>query len=371
MYTKHFGLTALPFENVPDPAFFFDSGDYHTVLQRMTDSLAAGKGLMAVAGPIGAGKTTLSQKLMADLPETTRLVWLAEPPTSAAGLLLFVAQELGLEDVSDERVFAMRDLRSRLLRLSAAGEQCLVIVDESHLACDDTLEGVRLLNNLEEGPKKLLQIILVGQQELVEMLSRPEREAFRQRIAALEVIGKMDPPRLREYVLHRLRVAGAKAPVFTDNALETVAVSTGGIPRVTNSLCDRSLRVAWEADKSTVDAAEVHQAAIDLGLGRKTLHYILKLRSEHHEKEDGPPKEEEPAAKEAPADDVSPAEEFLRAPEEGEDREKERADPRLGGPLLFLLLSVAAFAGSIWFYCSRGGTPTAGNCLAKLLQSLF
>jgi general secretion pathway protein A len=370
MYTKHFGLTALPFENVPDPAFFFDSGDYHRILQRMTDSLAAGKGLMAVAGPIGAGKTTLSQKLMADLPETTRLVWLAEPPASAAGLFLFVAQELGLEDVPDERVFAMRDLRSHLLRMNNAGRQCLVIIDESHLASDDTLEGIRLLNNLEEGPKKLLQIILVGQQELVEKLSRPELEPFRQRISALEVIGKMEPSGLRAYVLHRLQVAGAKAPVFSDNALETVAVSTGGIPRVTNSLCDRSLRVAWEAGRNTVDAAEVHQAAIDLGLGRKTLHYILKLRSEHQEKQDAPPKEE-PAVKEDPAGDVSREEKLSRAPEEAEEREKKRAEPRLGGPLLFLLLSVAAFAGSIWFYCSRAGIPSAGNCLGKLLQSFF
>jgi general secretion pathway protein A len=370
MYTKHFGLTALPFENVPDPAFFFDSGDYHRILQRMTDSLAAGKGLMAVAGPIGAGKTTLSQKLMADLPETTRLVWLAEPPASAAGLFLFVAQELGLEDVPDERVFAMRDLRSHLLRMNNAGRQCLVIIDESHLASDDTLEGIRLLNNLEEGPKKLLQIILVGQQELVEKLSRPELEPFRQRISALEVIGKMEPSGLRAYVLHRLQVAGAKAPVFSDNALETVAVSTGGIPRVTNSLCDRSLRVAWEAGRNTVDAAEVHQAAIDLGLGRKTLHYILKLRSEHQEKQDAPPKEE-PAVKEDPAGDVSREEKLSRAPEEAEEREKKRAEPRLGGPLLFLLLSVAAFSGSIWFYCSRAGIPSAGNCLGKLLQSFF
>jgi type II secretory pathway predicted ATPase ExeA len=370
MYTKHFGLSALPFENVPDPAFFFDSGDYHRVLQRMTDSLAAGKGLMAVAGPIGAGKTTLSQKLMADLPETTRLVWLAEPPASAAGLLLFVAQELGLEDVPEERVFAMRDLRAHLLWLSAAGKHCLVIIDESHLACDDTLEGVRLLNNLEEGPKKLLQIILLGQQELVEKFARPELEPFRQRIAALEVIGRMDPPRLREYVLHRLKVAGAQTPIFSESALETVSVSTGGIPRVTNSLCDRSLRVAWEAGAPTVEASEVHQAAIDLGLGRKTLHYILKMRSEQQVKGDGPP-QREPAAEEAPSDDTDREEKPLRSPEKGEEGVKKGKKARLGGPLLFLLLSIAAFAGSISFYCSRVGSLPAGRCLEKLVRSLF
>jgi len=366
MYTKHFGLSALPFENVPDPAFFFDSGDYHRVLQRMTDSLATGKGLMAVAGPIGAGKTTLSQKLMANLPETTRLVWLAEPPEKAADLLLFLAQELGLENISTERVFAMRDLRARLLKISAEGARCLVIIDESHLVSDDTLEGLRLLNNLEEGPLKLLQIILLGQQELIDKLSRPELEAFRQRVAALEVIGKMDSSRLQEYILHRLKVAGSQKPVFSESALETIAVSTGGIPRVTNSLCDRALRVAWEEDKSVVEASEVHQAAIDLGLGRKTLHYILKLRSEQKEKEEqavGPE-----SAEETPEEETAPLSRKEPAVSTGAE---EPGMPGLGRPLLFLLVSLAAFTASLWLYCSRARSTFSGSCLEGLVRNLF
>jgi general secretion pathway protein A len=364
MYTSHFGLTALPFENVPDPAFFFDSGDYHRVLERMTHSLTAGKGLMAVAGPVGAGKTTLSQKLMADLPETTRLVWLAEPPGTASALLLFLSQELGIEHVPSERVFALRDLRASLLKLGSEDKRCLVIVDESHLMSDDSLEGIRLLNNLEEGPLKLLQIILLGQQELIDKLSRPELEAFRQRVAALEVIGKMDPPRLREYVLHRLRVAGSRRPVFTETALEVITVSTGGVPRVTNSLCDRALRVAFEQEKTVVGAEEVHQAAIDLGLGRRTLHHILKLRAGQEEKE------KEDDGEEGPEKTAEEEAEKPRAERPGESR-KRSAAAGLGGPLLFLLASLAAFAASLFFYCSRAGSSVSGNCLEGLVRSIF
>ena len=80
MYAAHFGLRLLPFENVPDPAFFFNEGEYQRVLARLSDAVAAGRGLMVVAGPIGSGKTTLSQKLMAGLPERTVHVWCAEPP---------------------------------------------------------------------------------------------------------------------------------------------------------------------------------------------------------------------------------------------------------------------------------------------------
>jgi general secretion pathway protein A len=364
MYTSHFGLTALPFENVPDPAFFFDSGDYHRVLERMTHSLTAGKGLMAVAGPVGAGKTTLSQKLMADLPETTRLVWLAEPPGTASDLLLFLSQELGIEHVPPERVFALRDLRAILLKLSAEEKRCLVIVDESHLISDDTLEGIRLLNNLEDGPVKLLQVILLGQQELIDKLSRPELEAFRQRVAALEVIGKMDPPRLREYVLHRLRVAGSRRSIFTESALDVIAASTGGVPRVTNSLCDRALWVAFEQKKTMVGAEEVHQAAIDLGLGRRTLHHILKLRAGQEERKMQADQEQGPEKTAEKATDQP------RTEPPGQSR-KSPAKAGLGGPLLFLLVSLAAFAASLFLYCSRTGGGVSGNCLEGLVRNIF
>ena len=92
MYREHFGLHALPFENVPDPAFFFDEGDYHRVLTRMSDAVSAGRGLLAVAGPIGAGKTTGCQRRMAELPEGAALIWLAEPPSTDMELLHFIAQ---------------------------------------------------------------------------------------------------------------------------------------------------------------------------------------------------------------------------------------------------------------------------------------
>ena len=87
-------LDSLPFENVPDPAYFFDQGDYSRVISRMIESLWAERGLMMVAGPIGAGKTTLSQSLMVSVPEKTRIIWLDEPPDTSEELLLFLTQEL-------------------------------------------------------------------------------------------------------------------------------------------------------------------------------------------------------------------------------------------------------------------------------------
>jgi general secretion pathway protein A len=248
-----------------------------------------------------------------------------------------------------------------------------MIVDESHLMADGVLEGIRLLNNLEEGADKLLQIILLGQQELSDRLSRPDLEAFRQRIAGLEVISKMDPERLREYILHRVNLAGGSPAIFSDSALEAITISTGGIPRVTNSLCDRSLRIAYEEGATTVDAREVHKAAMDLGLGRKTMHYLLKLRAEKEQREGEKGTALEPAEAEAAVGGETEPEtkEVAGAvPTAGEGAPAD-TPASLGPPFLLLASSLAALAASFWFYCSRSAVTFPGPCFGEIFGRLF
>jgi MSHA biogenesis protein MshM len=210
MYTKHFGLKMLPFENVPDPVFFFDEGEYHRIRQRITESLKSGRGLMVVTGPIGSGKTTLSQMIKSDLSDDIKLIWMAEPPENSMNLFFFISQELGAKPSISERVFVLRDIKDALLKINSEGGKCLLIIDESHLMEDDVLDGIRLLNNLEEGSTKLIQILLLGQEEFMETIKRPEMEPFKQRIATLEMLGKLNGDRIREYISHRIHIAGGQ-----------------------------------------------------------------------------------------------------------------------------------------------------------------
>ncbi|MCI0409104.1 MAG: AAA family ATPase, partial [Acidobacteria bacterium] len=284
IYTDHFGLDALPFENVPDPAFFFDQGDYSRVLEHLSGCFRAGRGLMVVAGPIGSGKTTLSQRLLLAVPANTKLAWLAEPPEGSEDLFLLLLQELGGEPpASQGRGFLLRDLRDRLLDLHTKGGHCLTLIDEAHKGSDEVLEAVRLLNNLEHGAHKLVQIILLGQDELLKRLSAPALSAFHQRIGALEVIGKMEPVQVRNYILHRLKVAGARYQVFTDEAIEAIASSTGGIPRVTNSLCDRALMASFGHGGKRVEIEDVREAAKllgDSGVDRKLFFHFMERKAD-------------------------------------------------------------------------------------------
>src|SRR4030042_3144411 len=131
MYTEYFNLKILPFENVPDPVVFFDPDDYARARKRLTDSLKAGRGLLVVTGPIGSGKTTLSQMIKSDFSHDNKLIWMAEPPGNRLDLFLFIAQELGLQPPTSERTFVIRDIRNALLKINSEGGKGSVKMTDS------------------------------------------------------------------------------------------------------------------------------------------------------------------------------------------------------------------------------------------------
>ncbi len=369
MYTNHFSLKSLPFENVPDPAYFFDQGDYSRVLSRMIDSLWAGRGLMVLAGPIGTGKTTLSQKLMVSVSEKTRVIWLGEPPDTSDELLLFLTQELQIKPESPGRVFVLRDIKNYLLKLHDEGNRCLLIIDEVHKISDEVLECVRILNNLEQGSFKLLQMLLIGQEELLAKLNRPELEPFKQRIAWLEAIGKMTPKQTREYILHRLKVAGSQSGIFTIDAIEAVVVAARGTPRLVNTLCDRALRVSYESAKTIVDLGSVRRAADDMGLGSEVFLWLThRDRNLPHQVErEASPFERKPSppwpvtkrtAEPAPVDKNSPLATRPDMPQSGLSTIMNKLfDNTIGRlsdfPIVQLIASVLLFAASFYFFMAN------------------
>ena len=365
MYTKHFSLVSLPFENVPDPAYFFDQGDYSRVLSRMVDSLKAGRGLIVLAGPIGTGKTTLTQKLMVSVPEETRTIWLGEPPDTSDELLLFITRALHIHPDLPGRVFVLRDIREHLLKLHDEGNRCLLIIDEVHKISDDVLECVRILNNLEKGSIKLIQMFLVGQEEFITKLNQREMESFKQRIAWLEVIGRMNPLQTQDYILHRLKVAGSQARIFTDDAIDVVIVAARGIPRLVNTLCERALRISYEANKTFVDLESVRQAADDIGLGKEVFWWLRNRGLEQAKKAElqassldfnpitaaSDPRKSEPAPvgikRSARIKQNTSQRSIFTMMDELLDKTIGRLS---GSPIVQLFISILLFVASLWFY---------------------
>ncbi len=279
LYTEHFGLKLLPFENVSDPRFFFGQGEHARIYQRLIESLNSSQGLTVVTGDIGAGKTMLSQMLIYNNSNDTKHIWIAEPPEKSISLFLFIALELGLEPSTSEKTFVLRDIKDELIRIRSEGKKCMVILDESQTIADEVLDGIQLLNNLEEDARKLIQVYLFGQEEIMAIINSPANESFKQRIAILETMGKMNNDKIRDYITHRLNVAGGQPSIFTDagwGAIHSVFGNEGSIPRVINSLCDKSLIVASERENDKVDYYDVYVAARELGIYNEISHHKAK-----------------------------------------------------------------------------------------------
>ncbi|MBP9101400.1 MAG: AAA family ATPase [Nitrosomonas sp.] len=399
MYSQHFNLNRLPFENVPDPLFFYDHGDHARIRKQISGSLLSGRGLIVVTGPIGSGKTTLSQMIKSDFPENIKLIWMAEPPANSSDLYLFLAQELGVQPTSAEKTFVMRDIRNVLLKINAEGKKCLVIMDESHLMTEDVINGIRLLNNLEEGSTKLIQLLLLGQEELMEKINRPEMAPFKQRIAALETLGKMNVDRVLQYIKHRIHVAGGTPELISDTGWEalTIAFGSGGTPRTINSLCDRSLNVSYERNKTIVDAQDVYEATQRMGMITDVFHYIILLNNRERKnqethspatgivaQESAPPavekvqtathtvKNNEPKVNpEASNEPLNIPEEKVELSEPSYDDIaqviKAKYDQKgLMLSMAVLALSITAFVASIFFFCHRSDSSGVLDCLRNL-----
>ncbi|MBL0010573.1 MAG: AAA family ATPase [Nitrosomonas sp.] len=404
MYAQHFNLNLLPFENVPDPLFFYDQGDHARIRKQISGSLQSGRGFIVVTGPIGSGKTTLSQMIKSDFPEDIRVIWMAEPPANSSDLYLFLAQELGIQPTSSEKTFVMRDIRNTLLKINSEGKKCLVIIDESHLMSADVINGIRLLNNLEEGSTKLIQLLLLGQEELMEMINKPEMAPFKQRIAALETLGKMNVDRVLKYITHRIQVAGGAPSLISDTGWEalSIAFSSGGTPRTINSLCDRSFNVAYERDKPTVDAQDIYEATQRLGLVTDVFHYIILLNNRERKKQESQQAIEQTTDSAAletaptpPLEKEQPVTSITRKTEK-KSRAAENEIPEISGtkidvseksyneiaeaikakykqkdlmvPATLLALSMITFMVSVWFFCHRTDSGGFLDCLMDLLS---
>ncbi len=399
MYAQHFNLKLLPFENVPDPLFFYDHGDHARIRKQISGSLQSGRGLIVVTGPIGSGKTTLSQMIKADFPESIKLIWMAEPPANSTDLYLFLAQELGLHPTSSEKTFVMRDIRNALMTINTEGKKCLVIIDESHLMSADVLNGIRLLNNLEEGSIKLIQLLLLGQDELMEKINKPEMIPFKQRIAALESLGKMTTDGVLKYITHRIQVAGGNPNLISDTGWEAISIAfnAGGTPRTINSLCDRSFNVAYERNKSAIDAKDVYEATQRMGLITDVFHYIIMLNNEERKKQESletadKPIQESVAPEAAPSHEQSPppsakntgqknnptVNEIPIIPRAKIDLSNKSYDEiadaikakyeqkNLKFSVVLLLLSIITFIISIFYFCHRADSDGLLDCLANL-----
>lgn len=269
MYTQHFRLKEPPFSITPDPRYLYLSPGHRDALAHLLFGVGEGGGFVQLTGEVGTGKTTLCRCLLEQLPPGVNVALILNPRLTGFELLAAVCDELRIAypPSTTSRKVLVDLLYRHLLDAHARGERTALIIDEAQDLAPEVLEEIRLLTNLETPTRKLLQIILIGQPELIRLLEREDLRQVAQRVTARYHLVPFGLADTRIYLRHRLMVAGAKGEIFTDAAVREVQRATGGIPRLINSICDRALLGAYTEDQPQVGPATVRRAAREV-LGR-------------------------------------------------------------------------------------------------------
>ncbi len=266
MYRNYFGLRQKPFSIAPDPAFLYMSERHREALAHLLYGIRSDAGFVLLTGEVGTGKTTICRCLLEQMPESARVAYIINPRLSTLELLASICDEFGIAyppgQTSGKLLVDL--INEYLLEAHAEGCKPVLIIDEAQNLSHDLLEQIRLLTNLETNEQKLLLIIMLGQPELRNKLLRPELRQMQQRITARYHLGPLSKSDTCAYVNHRLAVAGSRQKLFTTAALSRVFAFSGGVPRLINLLCDRSLLGAYSKGTGRANRAIVVRAAGEL-----------------------------------------------------------------------------------------------------------
>lgn len=263
MYTEFFRLSEPPFSLTPDPRYLFMSERHREGLAHLLYGVQQSGGFVQLTGEVGSGKTTLSRCLVRQLPADAEVALILNPRLTAIELLATVCDELGIAYPADTpSIKVLIDaLNKHLLEGHAQHRRTVLIIDEAQNLRSDVLEQIRLLTNLETSQEKLLQIILIGQPELLSLLKGKRLRQLSQRITARYHLQSLSRSDTEAYIQHRLRVASSREPIFSASAMRCVYRLSGGVPRLVNIICDRALLGAYAADKRRIGAAIVRKAS--------------------------------------------------------------------------------------------------------------
>ena len=268
MYSPYFLLRETPFSITPDSAFFYPHEGAQAALNMLLVALRSGEGFLKIVGEVGCGKTVLCRQLLKTLQGEFVTAYIPNPDMGPDDLLLALVHELGIEIAPPlSRHNVLNTLRDCLLKHAEAGRRVVVCIDEAQAIPMRSVESLRLLSNLETEKRKLLQLVLLGQHELDEKLSRPEIRQLLQRITFSEYLGPMPLNRVPAYLQHRLAVAAlgeaTDTRLFEAAAAREIARLSGGVPRLVNILAHKCLMLVYGENERRVTVRHVHMAAAD------------------------------------------------------------------------------------------------------------
>ncbi|MCA8927753.1 MAG: AAA family ATPase [Alphaproteobacteria bacterium] len=267
MIEEFYGFSAPPFSLSPDARFYYDSPGHRQALAYLQFGLQQGEGFIVITGEIGAGKSTLINRLLGELDHNaTEVAYITTSNVNPDDVLRLICSRFQLTPDGPDKASLLRALEAYLVYQRRIGRRVLVIVDEAQNLPKGTIEELRMLSNTSVDGMSAIQCFLVGQPQFKAILSDPDMEQLRQRVIASYHLDKLNQTETKRYIQHRMQVVGwTGRPEFTDDAVVAIFRATGGVPRRINNACSRLLMHGALEELEVIDAAAAQEVLSEMG----------------------------------------------------------------------------------------------------------
>ena len=273
MYLSFYNLKVKPFQMSTDPDFLWLGEQHKEALATLKYAIIENKGVLALTGDVGTGKTTLINALIQSLGEDTLAATIYDPSLGVLEFFNVVASAFDMGETFESKGQFIIHFREFLKTARDRKQKVLLIIDEAQAVAPELLEEIRLLSNLEQEHVRLLNIFFVGQNELVDILQEYRNRALRQRITIRYHIEQLTLDETEAYIRHRLRVSGTEAPIFSPGAIDEIFAFSGGYPRLINIISDHALLSGYVQELDTVHANTIRECREELLISRKSSKY--------------------------------------------------------------------------------------------------
>jgi type II secretory pathway predicted ATPase ExeA len=260
MYLNHYNLTLKPFEISPDPRFLWLGEKHNEALAAMKYGILDNKGFICLTGDVGTGKTTLVNALISSSEKNIIFAKFSDPPLDKLDFFNLAADAFGMNKKFSTKGDFISHLRRFLNNAYDHNQEVVLVIEEAQRFDQEQLEEVRLISNIERPDKKLISIIFVGQNEFDGILHK--NKPLRQRVSIIHKILPLQEIETKQYVLHRLKVAGSKSEIFSPGAFREIYSFTEGNPRLINIICDLALLTGYAENRNIIEPETIRECAL-------------------------------------------------------------------------------------------------------------
>jgi len=264
MYREHYSLKELPFQMNMDPKFIWFGERHKDILTVLKYAAVDNEGFLLVTGDVGSGKTTLVNALLKCFDKNTVTANITNPKMEPRDFLDFVAHEFNIQLNAGDKRDSLASFRRFLSDCHAENKKVVLIIDEAHRLDQGLLNQIRRLSNIERRNKKLLNMVFVGQDAFVDLISRKKNRDLKQRITFSHHLNPLKGAEICEYIFHRLHVAGSVKSIFTGSAIAEIYTAAKGCPCLVNMICDRALWVGYHKGVKEIDGKIIQECLDNL-----------------------------------------------------------------------------------------------------------